>query len=103
MGKEPVLRNALTICAAMLLLLVGAGAAYADGGVTFTNIAKNGGAGVSYHRIATPDREAVHAAAAARIIPIPDIMATVRESAQKWHGAPGIAVFDFDNDGDLDI
>lgn len=97
------MRNALRICAAILLLPVGVGAAYADGGVTFTNIAKNGGAGISYHRVATPDRKAVHDAAAAKMIPIANMPATVRESAQKWHGAPGIAVFDFDNDGDLDI
>ncbi|HYO13131.1 MAG TPA: CRTAC1 family protein [Thermoanaerobaculia bacterium] len=76
----------------------------ADGGVTFTNIAADDGAGITYRRATSPDREAVHdAAIAAGPIPIPQMPAFVRESAQKWHGAPGVAVFDYDNDGDLDI
>jgi hypothetical protein len=104
MEKEIALRRTIRAFSGISLLLAGVGAAYADGGVTFTNIAHDGGAGISYHRIATPDRKAVHdAAAAASPIPIPQIAAKVRESSQKWHGAPGIAVLDFDNDGDLDV
>jgi hypothetical protein len=89
---------------AVLLLLVGATDLLADGGVTFTNIAAGGNAGITYRRATSPDREAVHIAArAAGPIPIPQMPNFVRDSAQKWHGAPGVALFDYDNDGDQDI
>ncbi len=103
MGKKFVLRNVTKAFTAALLLLV-AGAAFADGGVTFTNVAKNGGAGIAYHRVASPDRLALHVAQTQKVWPTtPGVIAIQRESPQKWHGAPGIAVFDYDNDGDLDV
>ncbi|HSG38011.1 MAG TPA: VCBS repeat-containing protein, partial [Thermoanaerobaculia bacterium] len=77
--------------------------AAADGGVTFNNIAAGDGAGITYRRATSPDREAVHIAARQQVIPLAQFPAFVRESAQKWHGAPGVAILDFDKDGDLDI
>ncbi len=98
------MRKMLKMCAGALLLLVGTGAAHADGGVTFTNIAKNGGAGIAYHRVASPDRLAEHIAQTQQVWPAATWPAAAQmASPQKWHGAPGIAVFDYDNDGDLDI
>jgi enediyne biosynthesis protein E4 len=75
----------------------------ADGGVTFTNIAKQPSSGITYQRVTSPDREAVRDAITAQSYPLATFGAIPPESPQKWHGAPGIAVFDFDNDGDLDI
>jgi enediyne biosynthesis protein E4 len=104
MGKELVLRKTVKVCAGMLLLLGGVGAAYADGGVTFTNIAHGGGAGISYHRVASPDRLQDHQSQTQQVWPTAGFPASAQaESPQKWHGAPGIAIFDYDNDGDLDV
>ena len=98
------MKKTIKISLGALLLIAGAGAVFADGGVTFTNIAAGDQAGVTYRRVASPDREAVHTAATlAGPIPLAQMPAFVRESAQKWHGAPGVAIFDYDNDGDLDI
>jgi hypothetical protein len=85
------------------LLLMSAGAVFADGGVTFTNIAAGDHAGITYRRVATPDRTADHDAIAATAIPTNMMGAFQAESPQKWHGAPGVAIFDYDNDGDQDI
>jgi len=90
------------------LCLVTAPAAFADGGVTFTNIAAGGGAGITYQRFPTPALEAIEDAFFAHPIlidrPIVEILGNLQiNSPQKPRGAPGVAVFDFDNDGDLDI
>src|SRR5215207_8341027 len=53
-----------------LLLMTSAGAVFADGGVTFTNIAAGDQAGVSYRRVASPDRQADRDAIAATVIPV---------------------------------
>lgn len=99
------MRRSAQLVVAVLLLLAGANAVLAEGGVTFTNISAGDGAGVTYRRVTSPDRQAVRdATVAASPIPIPTFMANhVVLSAQKWHGAPGVAIFDHDNDGDLDI
>jgi hypothetical protein len=84
--------------------MAGASAVFADGGVTFTNIAAGDQAGVTYRRVVSPDRLAVRLATAAAPIPIPEFFEkAVVNSPQKWHGAPGVAVFDYDRDGDLDV
>ena len=95
-------RMVRTLCAA-LLLSASAGTVLADGGVTFTNIAAGDGAGITYRRITSPDREADRTALTQVVIPIAAITAFQAESPQKWHGAPGVALFDHDRDGDLDI
>ena len=98
------MRRLVQLMAAVALLLAGAQAVLADGGVTFNNISAGDGAGVTYRRATSPDREAVHdAAILAGPIPIPMMPNFVRDSAQKWHGAPGVAIFDYDRDGDQDI
>jgi hypothetical protein len=76
----------------------------ADGGVTFTNIAANDGAGITYRRVGTPGRLAVADALFNQLLPASVPVNTwAARTPQKAHGAPGVAVFDFDNDGDLDI
>jgi enediyne biosynthesis protein E4 len=94
------------------LCLAGASALLADGGVTFTNIAANGGAGINYQRFPSPDRLAQDNALKGNGGPIPIpagmtpgqvIQALQPASPQKPRGTPGVALFDYDNDGDLDI
>ncbi len=74
-----------------------------EGGVTFTNIANQPGSGIAYQRVTSPDRQADRDQIASQSYTLAAFPNVLPESPQKWHGAPGIAVFDFDNDGDLDI
>lgn len=91
------------VCGGALLLSAVAAPLHADGGVTFTNIATQPGSGITYGRVTSPDREADRAGIASMSYPLAVFPTVLPESPQKWHGAPGVAVFDFDNDGDLDI
>ena len=80
--------------------------ALADGGVVFTDIAENGGAGITYQRAPNPTRLAVQQAIeATRHHPRGRASFGVRanETPMKPWGAPGVALIDFDRDGDLDI
>jgi hypothetical protein len=77
----------------------------ADGGVTFTDVAENGGAGLSYGRTPTPSRVAARDAIEAMgVLPFATWRTTrALEFPMKAGGAPGVALIDFDNDGDNDI
>ena len=77
------------------------GALYADGGVTFTNISPT--AGITYQRFETPDREAIQQAYYTNGIPVPAPPGLLASTPQKPRGAPGIGLFDYDNDGDIDV
>lgn len=83
--------------------LIATAAFSVEGGVTFTNIANQPGSGITYQRVTSPDRQADRDQIASQTYTLAAFPAVLPESPQKWHGAPGIAVFDFDNDGDLDI
>jgi hypothetical protein len=90
------------ICTGVILFFAGAAAVLADGGVILKD--KTSTLGISYARKSSPDREAQRAASLAEApYPIADRPAHVVGSPQKWHGAPGVALLDYDNDGDLDI
>src|SRR6476660_9623749 len=76
----------------------------ADGGVTFTNIAANDGAGIQYRRLQSPGRRYVLDRMQSQLLPTTTTAANYdARTPNKPHGAPGIAVFDYDNDGDMDI
>jgi hypothetical protein len=76
----------------------------ADGGVTFTNIAANDGAGITYRRVQTPSRRVIlDRLQALRLSTSVPTVAYNARTPNKPHGAPGVAVFDYDNDGDFDI
>jgi len=92
----------------VVVFLASAGAVFAAGGIisdgpiAFKDITPD--TGINYARKATPIRQA-HRAQELSLSPIPAarVSGLVVESPQKWHGAPGVALLDYDNDGDLDI
>lgn len=89
----------------LLLALVAASPAFADGGVTFTDIAEDGGAGIDFARQPNPDRQATMEAIEARGTIPADEWRDVRalETPMKLWGSPGVAIFDYDRDGDVDV
>jgi enediyne biosynthesis protein E4 len=75
--------------------------AAADGGVTLTNVAAE--LGIAYERVPTPERLAAQDAFFVNggvPLPFPNVAAA---APQKPHGTPGVALFDYDGDHDLDI
>jgi hypothetical protein len=77
---------------------------FADGGIKFYDITANGGAGVHYQRFGTPARLAdLQAFYDAGVDVATFGFNVLAMTPQKPKGAPGLALFDFDNDGDLDI
>jgi len=93
-------------CAALVLIATFAlcGTSYADGGVTYTDVA-GASNGLSWNRAPSPNRIAVRDAAVAQS-PIPlnqFFRIRAEETPQKPTGSPGVAIFDYDDDGDLDV
>ena len=78
--------------------------ALADGGVVFTDIANGDQNGIDYRRERS-HRYAVKRALETGPSPTPpQFFSSFRpNSPQKPTGAPGVALFDYDNDGDVDI
>ncbi|MDH5414540.1 MAG: VCBS repeat-containing protein, partial [Flavobacteriaceae bacterium] len=73
---------------------------FADGGITFTDIVKDGSSGVNYERQPSPRLNLVNSLKERGYLSLPGDVATFPMHAR---GKPGIAIFDFDNDGDQDI
>ncbi|RMH20741.1 MAG: CRTAC1 family protein [Acidobacteria bacterium] len=98
--------ESFTIGALGVLMTLGlAVGAFADGGVTFTDVADGDGAGITYRRVPSPDRLALQQSVLANSpYPIPIFFPQIRPNTpQKPRGAPGVAILDYDGDGDLDI
>ncbi len=75
-----------------------------DGGINFHDIAANGGAGIAYHRTPSVTVAVRHALEASSPIPLNTFVTNQGSfTPQKDHGDPGVAIFDYDNDGYLDI
>src|SRR5947209_19777266 len=89
--------------ALLLVLVVPARAAGVDGGINFHDIAVGGGAGISYVRTPSVTIAQRLALQNTPLIPFADFVAAQPASPQKDHGDPGVAIFDYDNDGYLDI
>ncbi len=86
-----------------LALLVAASPAAAvgvDGGVTFIDIASSNGA--VYERELSPTRDTVRQALNLSS-PIPTPLWRMAASPMKERGLPGVALLDYDKDGDLDV
>ncbi len=85
--------------AAGIMALFWAGAGYADGTVVFQDVAADGGAGLVYRRTESQSSALIdlfHQQDVATIFDLPLLPV-------KWRGAPGVAVLDYDRDGDLDV
>ncbi len=72
---------------------------WADGGVVFQDIAAGGGAGLSYSRVPSASEAIWDDFRATGTFFFFDIGLTPLKS----RGAPGVAIFDYDKDGDLDL
>ncbi|MCG8458148.1 MAG: hypothetical protein MI919_17865, partial [Holophagales bacterium] len=100
---DPSHSSTRRVCSIVLVLglvhgLV-AGAAWASGGVTFTDIAAGGGAGLVYSRTPSATIATFDFLTTLPVLTPADWVV----APEKPHGAPGVALFDYDGDGDLDI
>jgi len=75
----------------------------ADGGVTFTDIAANNGAGITYQRTPSATFQEVIDGYANFPMTVPDFLVFRVQYPMKPRGVPGVALLDYDNDGDVDI
>ena len=71
----------------------------AAGGVTYSDLAASPAAGIDYERVPSTTYASFLALASQPLYAMPDIIAT----PEKFRGAPGVALLDFDGDGDLDV
>src|SRR4051794_5524714 len=90
-------------CLALLLNFTPVFAAGVDGGITFHDVALDAGSGINYSR--TPSVTVAQRLALQNtpLIPFAEFVVAQPASPQKDHGDPGVAIFDYDNDGYLDI
>ena len=72
----------------------------ADSGAVFSNIASDPDSGLSYRRTRSTTFDILLAIQQEPQVPFPDVAA---RPPMKPRGIPGIAIFDHDGDGDLDI
>ncbi|MCG8420659.1 MAG: CRTAC1 family protein [Proteobacteria bacterium] len=83
-----------------ILVSVGAGVVHADGGVTFEDIADAGGAGIAFENVPSKNDSIARAFQVRGTVTMDDFIGNY---PIKFKGAPGVALLDYDNDGDLDI
>ncbi|MEE9346107.1 MAG: CRTAC1 family protein [Methylococcales bacterium] len=95
--------NNILVVASMLFVLLTCGLnsmAFAhDKAITFTDIAANDGAGIDYRRAASERNVIIEGYQKAGQFQLDQLLL----SPLKSRGAPGVALFDYDRDGDLDI
>lgn len=97
-GKHKLQR--LNVLAGVLTMAaLTSGEAVADADIHFHDIAANDGAGISYRRAKSPRDSIFDAIRAEPRFTFADVPRT----PEKARGAPGVAIFDYDNDGDLDL
>ena len=82
-----------------LLPLLAASAASADHAIRFDDVARYPETGLRYGRVPSTTDAAYDRLKALPVYGMPQIVAT----PEKPRGAPGVAIFDIDRDGDLDI
>ncbi len=84
----------------LAVTLLGVLPAYSDGGVTFTDIAAGGGQGLAYERAPSVRLNTVLSQYSDGLV---DVVGEYFFTPEKPHGAPGVALLDYDRDGDLDL
>jgi hypothetical protein len=101
--SHPARRSRLAVRWGVALLLVAlptSGAVFAAGPITFHDLAAGGGAGLVFHHQPSADQAVAEAFQARGTVSMADFPPNY---PIKGHGAPGVALLDFDGDGDLDI
>ena len=88
------------LCTGALGLLMLAGAASAQGEITFEDIASGGGAGLEFTHEFSVRADEVTKAFEDEIM---DVVLEYVPAPFKPYGVPGVAILDYDGDGDLDI
>ncbi len=96
------LRTALSALVLAFPVALWCAPALADGGVVLNDVTDQ--AGIVYHQT-PPYRNAVRIQRLQELpVPVADYFSMIQpETPMKPRGAPGVAIFDYDNDGDLDI
>jgi len=89
----------LALLLALVLAPVLAPPVAADVGVTFENVADDPASGIDFRRVPSATEAIFDAIKAQPLYTLPDVVAT----PEKSRGAPGVAIFDHDGDGDLDL
>lgn len=75
----------------------------AEGTVHFANLAEDPSNGLSDYRRVPSERAAIAEAFLAASVLNPQPFPAVFDTPLRWRGAPGLAIFDFDGDGDEDV
>lgn len=95
----PRVIGVVAVIGVIAVIGLGARPALAQDGVTFTDIAAGDGAGITYRRKASPSDAIFDALRQQPVFTIADLI----QSPDSSRGMPGVALLDFDGDGDLDI
>src|SRR6266542_3136794 len=85
--------------AAMAMAFLAASASSQNAQITFHDIAANGGAGIDYRRVPSTTNIIYEALKHQPTYTFDDLLVTPNAA----RGSPGVAIFDFNNDGALDI
>lgn len=99
MNKQPPnlpFKKSLLVSA---LLLNSVNYGFANGGINYQDIATDPSSGITYRRIESPRDAVFDALKAQPVLTFPEAALIPMKS----HGAPGVAIFDYDKDGDMDI
>lgn len=97
--RESTRKNLLLRAGALSLLFVQVNVTHADPSVSFNDIAIEPDSGITYRRTESP-RDAIFDAIKSQPVLKFEEAGSI---PMKTHGAPGVAVFDFDQDGDRDL
>ncbi|GAB4194910.1 MAG: hypothetical protein Tsb002_26880 [Wenzhouxiangellaceae bacterium] len=89
----------LALSSALLMMTMTANANHAGGQITYTDIAANPASGLDYERTPSDVNAVWESMKQQDIYTAQDVLLT----PTKPRGIPGVAIFDFDNDGDEDI
>lgn len=96
---QPSVRRAAKGSVSALWLILVVSAATEASAVTFRDIARDGGAGLTYRRVPSRKNTIVEALKQKPTVTREEILGM----PDKPYGGPGVVIFDYDRDGDLDL